>query len=292
MQPSVAPSGPVDALVLGGGGAKCIGHVALWRALTTRGIRPRVIAGTSAGALVGLLCAVGLHSDAIKTTFVDHLRALQPTPLSMLWGALGRGCRSHAALLRPLERAVQDHLGFLPTLKEVRDRCGVELIVTATDLTAQRSVVYSPATHPAMSACLAASYSALLPFEFAPVRSGDALLVDGGITANVPVDVMLRDARRPIRRVFCCVLGCKTPPTPTPVGWAAIGVASVFAAIAANDAQSVDLLRARLGDRATAIDLDTTPVNTRSFDASDTVVNDVFQRCLQRSYEAIEHRAT
>ncbi len=52
-------------LVLSGGGARGFAHLGVLKALNDAGIYPDVIAGTSAGALVGVLYADGYTPDEI-----------------------------------------------------------------------------------------------------------------------------------------------------------------------------------------------------------------------------------
>jgi len=49
-------------LVLSGGGARGIAHIGLLKALNEMDIHPTVIAGTSAGSIIGVLYAMGLTS--------------------------------------------------------------------------------------------------------------------------------------------------------------------------------------------------------------------------------------
>ncbi|MDR2628028.1 MAG: patatin-like phospholipase family protein, partial [Dysgonamonadaceae bacterium] len=56
-------------LALSGGGAKGFAHIGVFRALEEFGIRPDIIAGTSAGALMGALFADGYPAGEIKQLF-------------------------------------------------------------------------------------------------------------------------------------------------------------------------------------------------------------------------------
>ena len=51
---------PKIGLVLSGGGSKGIAHIGVLKVLESKGIKPDFIAGTSFGALVGGLYAIGL----------------------------------------------------------------------------------------------------------------------------------------------------------------------------------------------------------------------------------------
>src|SRR5687768_14227310 len=59
-------------LALGGGAARGIAHVGVLRALERVGIRPDVIVGTSAGALVGAAFAHHGSARAVEDSFVTY----------------------------------------------------------------------------------------------------------------------------------------------------------------------------------------------------------------------------
>ena len=54
-------------LVLSGGGARGLAHLGVLKALEECGIKPSIISGTSAGALIGALYAAGKTPDEILT---------------------------------------------------------------------------------------------------------------------------------------------------------------------------------------------------------------------------------
>ena len=59
---------PTVALVLGGGGLRGFAHVGVLRALEEAGIRPDIVVGTSAGAVVGAAYASGMTPEADRST--------------------------------------------------------------------------------------------------------------------------------------------------------------------------------------------------------------------------------
>ena len=54
------------AVVLGGGGAKGVAHIGVLKVLEEAGIPIDIVAGTSMGAIVGGLYAIGYSPDEIK----------------------------------------------------------------------------------------------------------------------------------------------------------------------------------------------------------------------------------
>ena len=55
-------------LALGGGGARGLCHIGVWRVLEELDIRPDVLAGTSMGGLLGALIAVSYTHLTLPTT--------------------------------------------------------------------------------------------------------------------------------------------------------------------------------------------------------------------------------
>ena len=190
--------------MLSGGGARGIAHVGVLKVLEQLHVPIDAIAGTSMGAVVGGLYASGLSPDQIEAM----LR-------SMNWqGAFrDRPPREDLTLRRKQEDEnflVEFPIGIkggrpvLPTgliegqsLTEVLRRLTLPVARTtsfddlptpfravATDLeTGQEVVIGSGDLTSAMRASLSA------PGVFAPVERGGRMLIDGGISDNVPVDV-------------------------------------------------------------------------------------------------------
>ena len=59
-------------LALSGGGARGFAHIGVFKLLEECGVRPDVIVGTSAGALMGTLFAAGHAADEIKQMFTGR----------------------------------------------------------------------------------------------------------------------------------------------------------------------------------------------------------------------------
>ena len=157
-------------LVLGGGGARGLAHVGVWRVLEEHGLTPGMLAGTSMGGLVGAFIAAGYSADEMErlSRGVSWRRLLNLRP--------GPG------LVRPSVVSVwlADHLPA--TFEELR----LPLAVTATDLRSGRAVYLSRGNlHEALRATTA------YPGAVEPVAQGDLLLSDGGILNQVPVDAAL-----------------------------------------------------------------------------------------------------
>lgn len=63
-------TGPVIALVLGGGGAKGFAHVGVIKALEANHIKPNLVVGTSVGSFVGSIYASGMPASELESIAV------------------------------------------------------------------------------------------------------------------------------------------------------------------------------------------------------------------------------
>jgi NTE family protein len=170
--PVRAAAGPPRlGFALGSGALHGFAHIGIVRGCARLGLRPHAIAGTSVGAAVGALWAAGLGADAIA-------RIAQRLDWSAgAATALGRllfGRRRNEPLYAEIERAVGGRrIEELPT----------RFAAVATDLNLGEPVVLDAGeVAPAVAA------SSAVPVWFEPVRIGSHALIDGSLTAPVPVE--------------------------------------------------------------------------------------------------------
>jgi NTE family protein len=183
------PRPAVDiALALGGGGARGLAHVLMLEAFDELGVRPKVIAGTSIGAIYGAAYASGLpakliraHTEETLTQRFDFMRQLlsaRAEPILKIFNLLPvRG-----ALLNPA--SLLDLLlpsGVAKTFAELP----IPLHVVATDFYAQEQTIFSSGD---VRQAVAASMA--LPVIFSPVMINGRALVDGGMVNPLPFDLV------------------------------------------------------------------------------------------------------
>ncbi|MEF2278022.1 patatin-like phospholipase family protein [Deinococcus sp. YIM 134068] len=157
-------------LVLGGGGARGLAHIGVWRVLEEAELRPSVLAGTSIGGLVAAFIAAGASAD-------DLTRVAE----AVSWRRL-LDWRLGGGLLRTSAFEAWLAANLPPTFEEL----AIPLAVTATDVLTGRQVYLSSGDlFPALRATTA------YPGAIDPVPFGDMLLADGGVLNQVPVDAAL-----------------------------------------------------------------------------------------------------
>jgi len=195
-------------VALGGGAARGMSHLGVLKALEQSGVVVDMIAGTSAGAMTGVVYASGLDCDYSAAQFSADLRP------SWLFRRLPRGKQLH--LLYKFRRR-----HFDPMLRKyLRDwkleQLAVPCLSVTVDLVGGNSVVreYGDATHAILE-------SINLPVLSVPiVRNGQAL-IDGGLVNNIPADVLVSmgcnfviaaSVTAKMEKAFCNI----TAETPTP----------------------------------------------------------------------------
>jgi predicted acylesterase/phospholipase RssA/CRP-like cAMP-binding protein len=157
-------------LVLGGGGPRGFAHLGVIHALEDAGIPVDVVGGTSIGAIVGALCALGLDDVARVRALTHQIGRLVTLTLPLVAVSSGRR----------VDRLLADRLGTVP-IEDLPRRffCVSASLARAEEVIHDRGPLW-----PAVRA------SASLPGIFPPVYADGDLLVDGATLNNVPVDVM------------------------------------------------------------------------------------------------------
>jgi NTE family protein len=156
-------------LALGGGAAKGFAHIGVIKMLEANGITPTLVAGTSAGSVVGVLYASGMDPYRLQQRAVA-LDESQIRDVSLFSGGVVKG--------QKLQDYVNGQTGGKPI-----ERFPKPFAAVATQLeTGQRTVFNRGNAGQAVRA------SSSIPGVFEPVRIGGKTYVDGGVVSPVPVD--------------------------------------------------------------------------------------------------------
>jgi NTE family protein len=189
-------------LVLSGGGAKGYAHIGVFRILDSLHIKPDFIVGSSIGAIGGALYASGYSGAEIDSLLralpvASVIRSYSPQapgvlgalPAIAVWENDGRGFALQTGSVRePEVNALMSALMLRGNL-EARgdfDRMMIPMRVIATRLSTRQTVVLS---HGDLAQAVRASFA--IPLVFAPGVVGNEVLVDGGVSDNIPVSTAL-----------------------------------------------------------------------------------------------------
>ena len=202
-------------LVLSGGGAKGLTHIGIIRSLEENHIPIDYIAGTSMGAIVGSLYAMGyspddmerlLKSDSFKRwytgnieeKYIYYFKKNPPTPEFL---------NIRVSLKNPLHKVktqflpssvvdpLQMNLAFLELFGQATAACNndfnqlfVPFRCVASDVYNKRPMIFEKGD---LGDAVRASMS--FPAMFKPIEIDSTLVYDGGIYNNFPVNVMVND---------------------------------------------------------------------------------------------------
>lgn len=200
-------------LVLSGGGAKGITHIGIIQALEENGIPIDYIAGTSIGAIVGGLYAMGYtpqemldllgsrefqqcYSGEVDKDNTYYIKQNEPTPeLYSIKATLGDSVKSVQALPLSLIDPIHMNIKILELCVQATAACNADfdsLFIpfrcVASDVYNKREIVYRRGD---LGNSVRASMT--FPLVFRPIKVDGVLAYDGGIYNNFPADVMKRD---------------------------------------------------------------------------------------------------
>lgn len=169
-----APATPPPAkvrigLALGGGAAKGFAHVGVIKMLEANGIEAEVVAGTSAGSVVGAMYASGMGPFEMQRVALG-MDESEIRDVRLFSGGMVQG------------QALQDYVNRLVD-KRPLERMPKRFAAVATRLEdGERTVFVRGNTGQAVRA------SSSVPGVFEPVAIGQWHYVDGGVVSPVPVD--------------------------------------------------------------------------------------------------------
>lgn len=176
-------------IVLSGGGMRGLAHIGLLKALRENGIEPKIVSGTSAGALVGAMYAYGYTEE-------EMLEFFKKIPLFswsfFTWSKSG---------LLDSDKFQSYFESYFP--EDDFSALKKPLFITATDIVNVTCRFFSAGSmiRPLMA-------SAALPPVFSPMEIDGTLYVDGGIMNIFPVEVLVDQCDKiigsfvnPLRRI-------------------------------------------------------------------------------------------
>jgi NTE family protein len=185
-------------IALGGGGAKGLAHVGILEVLEEHNIRPRFVAGTSIGSVVGALyclqgSAKGLRERAKQMVASDEFKNLELDKFytdaeniferfrNELFEKFFLGSllfkKSHSKY-DATEKLYRDMFGD----KSFKD-CVITFACNALDIQSGEEVVFE---HGPLADAVWASCA--IPGIFPPFVKGERIFVDGGVIDNIPIE--------------------------------------------------------------------------------------------------------
>lgn len=196
-------------LVLSGGGSKGLAHIGVIRALEENNIPIDYVVGTSIGAIVGGLYAIGLTPDEMEALFrdekfVNYYKGQVPEGQYYFFkdvsddaSAFGLGLSKNDSVIslvlptnlvatQPMDFGILEYFTqYSAGANNDFDCLFVPFRCVGSDIYNNREVVFRDGD---LGSSIRASMT--FPFYFKPIEIDSVLFFDGGIYNNFPIDVM------------------------------------------------------------------------------------------------------
>jgi NTE family protein len=224
----LSSSGQKVGLVLSGGGARGLAHIGVIKALEEANIPIDYITGTSAGAIVGCMYALGYsphEMDSIVNTEdffnwatgvidEDYAYYFRKKEENASWISLKFSLDSVFSTSLPTNivssisydySLLENTAGAISKANYNFDSLYIPFRCVAADIENKKTVVFRDG-----DLALAVRASSAYPFYFKPVLFNNKILYDGGMYNNFPADVLLEDFQPDI------IIGSNAAGTNTP----------------------------------------------------------------------------
>jgi predicted acylesterase/phospholipase RssA/CRP-like cAMP-binding protein len=167
-------AGKAVGLVLGGGGARGFAHIGAIKAIEEAGITIEAIGGTSQGAMIGAMYAMGLTPDQMMEASRTVFRDFRPLKgdRTLPFFSFVTGTTTNRGLLSLFGKT---HISDLK----------IPFFCVSTNLSLAKLIV-----NPDAAVWRSVRCSLALPGLMPPVIQKGSLLIDGGVLNNLPVDIM------------------------------------------------------------------------------------------------------
>jgi NTE family protein len=191
-------------LALSGGGARGAAHIGVLKILEREKIPVDCIAGTSFGALVGGLYAIGYSAAEIEQIFLrqDWSTLFSDAPERRLSPLIQRrnfryqGQLAFRGISPELPTGLSEGQRIFEALNELTahrmiaaqhdfDRLPIPFRAVSTDLITGKAYIFD---HGRITEAMRASIA--IPMIFTPIEKDSMLLVDGGLSDNYPTDIV------------------------------------------------------------------------------------------------------
>ena len=198
---------PKIGLTLSGGGAKGAAHIGVLKVMEEVGIPIDCVAGTSMGAIIGGMYALGYSPDEMEqiirsvnwdeyiSDYIDRssMSFEMKRKATALWTEIPFNSAKNIKIRNTLPGGFISGNNILNLFNSLCvgynremdfDKLPLPFACVATDIVTGEQVNFR---HGVLAQCMRASMA--IPGVFAPVRIGDKVLIDGGMLDNFPVDV-------------------------------------------------------------------------------------------------------
>lgn len=181
-------------LLLSGGGLSGLSYMGVYRYLQENDLLETIthVGGVSIGAMFATMFCMDISPSVLEAyvkdfvTSKDNMSIAISNPMD-IW--VKHGFANTEMFLTPIRHFLKTkyhHSASTITFQAFAKMTGKTLSISATNLTTSKTMVFSVDTTPSACVLQAVGASACVPFLFKPVRIGDDVYVDGGVSCELP----------------------------------------------------------------------------------------------------------
>lgn len=145
--------------------------------------------GTSSGSMVCFLLAIGYTPIEIITYICCHQLIEKIMHFNIVAMINGEGASSYTNIYENFEKMTIDKIGYIPTLKDLKEKFGKSLTCVTYNITENKTEYLSYETYPDLPCLIAIRMSSNLPLIFEKYKYGNSFYIDGGVSDNFAIDI-------------------------------------------------------------------------------------------------------
>ena len=194
-----------DTLVLSGASVKVLQTLGAMHYAHDAGMLTDVntFVGTSSGSMVSFLTVIGYTPIELMVIMCVSPFLGKAAQFNIFEMINGGGASSFASIQEELEKITIRKIGYLPTMKDIRDKFYKKLVVVTFNMTHNKAEYITPDTHPDMPCITALRMSASIPLIFEKYRYNDCFYIDGGVANDFAIDVGVQHGKKVLGIVIC-----------------------------------------------------------------------------------------
>ena len=143
--------------------------------------------GTSSGAIVSFMLIIGYTPAEILCYICVNQVMEKLTNFNLVSMVNGLGAKSWSRIQEILEKMTIQKIGYLPTMKCIKEKFKKNLTMVTYNLTTKKTEYISSETHPDLPVLVAIRMTANLPFVFEKFQYQGQFFIDGGLSNNFPL---------------------------------------------------------------------------------------------------------
>jgi len=197
-------SSEYDTIVLGGGAIKSFNILGAMQYAYDNYLLKNIktFIGTSGGSMISYLLIIGYTPVEIITYLCTNQIFEKLQNFNMVAMMNGLGAVSYLHIYDQLEKMTIEKIGYIPTLKDIKEKFDKDFISITYNLTEDKIEYLSHDTYPNLPCLIAIRMSSNLPLVFEHFKYGNSHYIDGGMANNFAIDLAVEKGGKNILGIY------------------------------------------------------------------------------------------